>query len=517
MPRFLAVLTLAAVLAGPWRLPAAADQPQWGDRFTRNMASAETDLPATFEPGRRDPGTGDIVLPERSGVRWVARLGSQTCGSPIVAGGRVFVGTNNGQPRDPRIQGDRNVLMCFDEQTGEFLWQLAVPKFEEVRWADWRGIGFVSPPTVEGDRAYAVTGACQVVALDVHGMANGNQGPFTDEAQYIVPPGRPPLEPTEQCGDIVWLYDMYRELGVEPHNASNGSILLDGNLLYVPTSNGVEWTHSYVVNPDAPTLIVLDKRDGKLLARDDFGVGPDVTHGQWSSPAMGVVDGRKLVFYGAGDGFLYAARALDEERLPADDELPVLLENVLKFNGEPRAQTEDHVPRDHRHDSLSYQVTAMPVVHEDRVYCVFTQEAFHNKKEGWLVCIDATRTGDITRTGIVWAYDGLGSSVSTPAIADGLLYVADFFGRMHCLDAETGEVQWVHPIDRPVWGSPLAADGKVYLGTGRETLWVFRAGRELEVLERIRMHDAIHTTPTAANGTLFIATGRHLYAVDGVE
>ena len=84
-------------------------------------------------------------------------------------------------------------------------------------------------------------------------------------------------------------------------------------------------------------------------------------------------------------------------------------------------------------------------------------------------------------------------------------------------DAESGEVQWVHPIDRPVWGSPLAADGKVYLGTGRETLWVFRAGRELEVLERIRMHDAIHTTPTAANGTLFIATGRHLYAVDGVE
>ncbi len=514
MLRLVAILT-SAVLSAGLVAPVTADQPQWGERYTRNMISPETNLPTTFDPGRRDPATGNIVVPEGSGVRWVARLGSQTCGSPIVAGGRVFVGTNNGQPRDPRIQGDRGVLMCFDEQTGEFLWQLAVPKLTEVKWSDWHNIGLLSPPTVEGDRAYAVTNRCQVVALDVHGLANGNQGPFTDEGRFMVPDGEPLLEPTERCGDVIWMFDMYRELGVEPHNGSNGSILLDGNLLYVPTSNGVEWTHSRVVNPEAPTLIVLDKRDGKLVARDDFGVGPDITHGQWSSPAMGVVNGRKLVFYGAGDGCLYAAEALDEGQLPPDGELPVLLNNVFTFNGEPRAQTEDHVPRDHQHDSISYQVTAMPVFHKDRVYCVFTQEAFHNKKEGWLVCIDATQTGDITRTAIVWSYDDLGSSVSTPAIADGLLYVADFFGRMHCLDAETGEVQWVHPIDRPVWGSPLAADGKVYLGTGRETLWVFRAGRQLEVLERLRLNDAIHTTPTAANGTLFIATGRHLYAVDG--
>jgi len=515
MPRFLALLTLATLVVNPFSLTASADQPQWGELHTRNMISAEVNLPVTFKPGRRDPATDGIVLPEGAGVRWVARLGGQACGTPIVAGGRVFVGTNNDRPRDPRIEGDRGVLMCFDEQTGEFRWQLAVPKLLEVKWSDWRGIGFLSPPTVEGDRAYAVTNRCQVVALDVQGLANGNQGPFTDEGQFLVAAGEPPLATTEQCGDIIWLFDMYRQLGVEPHNGSNGSILLDGNLLYVPTSNGVEWTHSRVVNPEAPDLIVLDKQTGKLVGRDDFGIGPDITHGQWSSPALGVVNGRKLVFYGAGDGCLYAAETITDEQLAAGADLPVSLKNVFKFNGEPRAQTEDHVPRDHQHDSVSYEVTAMPVFYKDRVYCVFTQEAFHNMKDGWLVCIDATKKGDITRTGIVWSYDGLGASVSTPAIADGMVYAADFFGRMHCLDAETGEVVWVHPIDRPVWGSPLAADGKIYLGTGRETFWVFRAGRQLDVLDRIRMNDAIHTTPTAANGTLFIATGRHLYAVDG--
>ncbi|MDZ7617229.1 MAG: PQQ-binding-like beta-propeller repeat protein, partial [Patescibacteria group bacterium] len=338
MERRLALLAFVLVLASAAR--SMADQPQWGERATRNMISPVLNLPASFEPGQRDSATGDIVLPDGAGVRWVARLGGQACGSPVVAGGRVFVGTNNDRPRDDRIQGDRGVLMCFDEKTGAFLWQLAVPKLLEVKWADWRGVGFMSPPTVVEDRAYAVTNRCQVVCLDVHGLANGNEGPFTAEGQFIVPPGESPLEPTAECGDIVWLFDMYKVLGVEPHNAANGSILVDGNLLYVPTSNGVEWTHSYVVNPEAPSLIVLDKRTGKLVARDAFGIGADITHGQWSSPAMGVVDGRKLVLFAAGNGCLYATEAMDEERLPEDGS-PALLKPAWKYNGEPRAQAED--------------------------------------------------------------------------------------------------------------------------------------------------------------------------------
>ena len=58
----------------------------------------------------------------------VARLGTETHGTPVVAGGRVYIGTNNGEPRDPKHQGDRGVLMCFEEKTGRFLWQLVVPK-----------------------------------------------------------------------------------------------------------------------------------------------------------------------------------------------------------------------------------------------------------------------------------------------------------------------------------------------------------------------------------------------------
>src|SRR5688572_28265389 len=93
---------LLAVCAAP-ALAGAADQPQWGRAWSRNMASDETGLPDDF-----DPGTG-------RNVKWVADLGSQSYATPVVAGGRVLIGTNNDNPRDRRHQGDRAVLLCLAE------------------------------------------------------------------------------------------------------------------------------------------------------------------------------------------------------------------------------------------------------------------------------------------------------------------------------------------------------------------------------------------------------------------
>jgi len=490
----------------------AEDQPQWGEPYSRNMISGETGLPDRFDAGMRNSQTGEIDLPDGSGVKWVARLGGQSYGTPVISGGKVFVGTNNDVPRDERIQGDRGVLMCFDEKTGEYLWQLNVPKLEDslVKWGDWRLIGLTSPPTVDGDRAYLVSNRCEVICLDVEGMADGNDGPYRDEGRHMALAGQPPLEPGPKDADIIWLYDIIQETKAEPHNGSNCSILMDGDLLYVCTSNGVEWTHMRVLNPDSPSLIVLDKRTGKLVARDDFNIGPDITHGQWSSPAMGRVGGKRLGFFGAGNGYMYAYEMLDPQII---GDGPVKLKNVWKFHGHPLAQTQDHVEPDHQHDSTSYEVTGMPVFYQDRLYVPFTQEPFHGMRLGSLVCLDATKTGDITREGLVWSYDEIGSTCSTASIADGLVYITDFAGRLHCLDAETGERYWVHDLGKPVWGSTLVADGKVYVGSGKQVFWVLRAGKRLEVISQMRMRDGVFSGPVAANGVLYVMTKKHLYAV----
>src|SRR4051812_1952164 len=104
-----------AVLAGA-ALSLAKDWPLWGGSPSRNMVSDDAGaLPA--EANIPEPGEGDkLDTAKAKNVKWAARLGSQTYGNPTVAGGRVYVGTNNDSPRDEKHKGDRGVLMCFDEK-----------------------------------------------------------------------------------------------------------------------------------------------------------------------------------------------------------------------------------------------------------------------------------------------------------------------------------------------------------------------------------------------------------------
>src|SRR5215813_12048086 len=171
----------------------AADWPQWGGRDMRNMYSSEKGLPATLGKIEFKPGTEEIDTKGVKNLKWAAKLGSQSYGNVTVAQGKVFVGTNNENPRDPKHVGDRSILMVFDEKTGEFLWQLVVAKLASGKVNDWENLGLLSSPTVEGDRIYLVSSRCEVICLDVNGMANGNQG-FQDEGQYVAGPGKPKVQ-----------------------------------------------------------------------------------------------------------------------------------------------------------------------------------------------------------------------------------------------------------------------------------------------------------------------------------
>ena len=300
----------------------AQDWPQWGGTPGRNMYSTVKNLPDHFTKDKSTEikiklGTEEIDRSNIANLRWVAKLGSQSYGNVTVAHGRVFIGTNNENPRDPRHVGDRSILMCLDENTGELLWQQVVPKLASGKVNDWESLGLLSSPTIENDRVYVVSSRCEVLCLDVNGMANGNDGPFKDEAKYVVkdiildkgkPTERPapPIPPGPKDGDILWRYDMIDELGVFPHNASDGAPLILGDIVYVNTSNGQDWTHSNIPSPNAPSLIALNKYTGEFLAEDDAKVGPHIFHGLWSSPSSGTVNGRPYIIYGGGDGVCYA-------------------------------------------------------------------------------------------------------------------------------------------------------------------------------------------------------------------
>ena len=223
------------------------------------MVSAETGLVDSF-----DPATG-------RNIKWVVPLGSQTWSTPVVAQGRVFIGTNNDSPRDPRHKGDRSVLLCLDEKDGHLLWQLVCPKLGSDIYLDWPRAGMCSPPTVEGNRVYFITNRGEAVCLDIEGQANGNDGPYRDEGRHMTANRRTslvargstlvPQDANDETGtldvtpldaDIIWLFDIPRQAGTWPHDGAHGSMLIDGDFLYVNTSNGVDNTHQAHPLPGRP-------------------------------------------------------------------------------------------------------------------------------------------------------------------------------------------------------------------------------------------------------------------------
>jgi len=493
----------------------AGDWPQWGGTDAKNMMSEEKGLPDFFDPGKFSR-RGEYDLSAAKNVKWIARLGTQTYGNPTVAGGRVFVGTNADLPERP-AKGKKcgGAVLCFEEATGKRLWQLVVPRLitDKPNFNfDDLSLGVCSSPRVEGERLYLVSNRCEVLCLDVNGMANGNDGPFTDEAKFMVNPGDPPVTMGSTDGDVIWKFDMLTEAGVQcwPQDAADCSILIRGDYLYVGTSNGVDRSHKIIQRPKAPSLIVLDKRTGKLVAVDDAHIGPRILHGEWSSPALATIEGKDQIIYGGGDGVCYG---FDPEPVDGGDGRRVL-KTVWSFDcNPPERRVKDGAPVKYPSKNSASEIIATPVVYKNRVYVGVGQDPRHGKGVADLVCIDATKRGEITKTGQIWAYDKIGRTLSTVSIMDGLLFVGDFHGILHCLDAETGRVYWTHDTGSPLWSSTLAADGKVYLGTESGQLLVMAATKERKMLNKIELDNKIYTTPIVANGVLYVTTQSHLYAV----
>jgi len=510
---WLCFMTLAALSPPTSR---GSDQPQWGQAWSRNMVSGEKNLPDAF-----DPKTGKHI-------KWSTQLGNETHSTPVVAGGRVYIGTNNAEPRDPKHQGDRGVLMCFDEKTGQFLWQLVVPKRETDPYLDWPNTGLSSPATVEGDRVCIVSSRGEVMCLDARGMSNGNDGPYLDEGAHMTPrntnaneQASSPLTPGPLDADILWLFDLTKGAGIWSHDAAHSSILIRGNHLYLNSGTGVDNTHRRIRTPDAPSLVVLDKATGRLLARDAEHIATNIFHCTWSAPSMGTVNGRDLIFFAAGNGVVYGFEPLSADQPSLHNsntpalQSPAHLRKVWQFDFDAAAPKGDTHAFLSNHREGPSNIYGMPVFYRNRVYVAGGGDVFWGKNEAWLKCIDATKSGDITTNGLVWSYTLQRHVLSTPAIQDGLLFIADCGRKFHCVNAETGKAYWTHDLKGDVWASPLVADGKVYLGTRSGSYYVFAASKDKQVLSTIEFGSPISATTTAANGTLFIATMNRLYAVDG--
>jgi outer membrane protein assembly factor BamB len=521
------------------------------------MASeTEKGLPDWYSFGKRND-RGEVNLSTTKNMKWVAKIGSRPYGSPVVSQGKVFIGAPGDSPADA-------ALVCFDEKIGHELGRFICGS------AHTDNFGVCSTPTVEGDRLYFVTPDAKVLCLDL--------------TAWLKPSAA--VGGADSARHIVWRYDMAKTLHVMQDHVASCSVLVHGDFVYVCTGNGRFKYTGRPYYPLTPSLIVLNKHTGQLVACDDEQIGEQLWRGQWSSPSLATVNGKAQILFATGNGLCYAFEPVDPAAKVAPDRWitttlrgPIVYfidvkgkntaglspaEYARKFNPLSPAQRPalplefrysidlpvttpvdsiptakvpdvpilkkiwwfDCLPPEYRNapfyahgatgDGQKHpcDIIATPVFYRNRVYVAIGGDPVHGSKnsQGNLVCIDATKTGDVTRGGKVWNYDKLNASLTAVSIADGLVFCIDETSVIHCLDAETGQNYWTYALksDRGQLNSALlAVDGKLFAGKS-----ILAVSKTLKILATIEGNTFTScTAPCAANGVVFKVHGEWLWAV----
>lgn len=538
------------LLIGMCHLPLfAADWPMSGRDTTRNAVSDEKHPPLRWVVGDFDRKAMQWNDEKAKNIKWHARLGNFTFGSPIVANGQVYIGTNGsgGHVKSDPYTLRHGYLLCFRADDGKFLWRYVAKDLDGYVWHySNRGLG--SSPLVQGNRLWFVSNRWEVLCLDTQGFHDkDNDGPYKDE------PAK-----TSSDADVVWKYDLRKQLKVHPFSHiywnpnRQCSPVAYGNRLYVVTGNGARQRSSNIPSPKAPSLVCFDKTTGKVLWTDSS-PSERILRGQFGDPTVVEINGKAQVIVGQGDGWIRSFDALTGTLIWKFDINP----KVSKWE----ATRDTHATRN--------SIMAAPVFYKGRIYLGSGRIA-ESTGPGRLVCIDPTKTGDISselavdakgqvlpdrrfqavksengekaipnpNSGLIWEFtaadhnkngkedygDAFQCTMSNVVVKNDLLIAVDSSGFVHCFHASTGIRFWVCDLWAEVGGSPLIVGDWVYVPAEDYEMAIFRLSDdpkiamkkvkgELSPYAKIEMKDRVSNSPAFANGVLYIATGSNLWAI----
>ena len=291
----------------------------------------------------------------------------------------------------------------------------------------------------------------------------------------------------DKDGKVVWSRSLTEEFGrFTGYGGRVVTPVVDGDFVILSFLNTSWGNHA----PMRHRYFAFDKRTGEVVWTTTPGGPPKDT--TYPVGVVAEINGRRLLIDGNSDGNVYAMDVQTGEKV------------------------------------WGFQVSQGPlnssvVVDGARVYATHNRENTDTTVMGRVVCIDGTGTGDITKTHELWRVDGIEAGYSSPAIADGRLYVVDSSANLHCLNGKTGEVHWTHSLGTVGKGSPAVADGKIYVGEVNGQFHILQPGEnECKTLSTIQIeresghHAEIYGSPAIAYGQVYFTTEEGLYCL-GVQ
>ncbi len=413
----------------------AADWPHWRGP-QQNGASLEKAVVASWNP------SGENVL-------WKTPIEGRT--TPILIKGRLYAVVPAGDVKNPVSIQER--VICVDAESGKLIWEKRFNVFDSdivqqrLGWTAMVG----DPDT---GYVYAHLTGGEFVCLD-------------------------------RDGKIVWKHSLTEEFGrISGYGGRLHTPILDEErviISFMSSSWGDQGKplHRYVA---------FEKKSGEILWWSGPGEQPyDTTY---STPAVAVISGKRMLIAANGDGSVYGMLARTGEK-------------VWSFKLSKRG------------------LNASVVVNGDHAYVCNGEENLDSTEMGRVVCIDASKAGDITTSGEVWRAEGIKAGFASPALANGRLYVLDNSANLFCIDANTGKIHWNYSLGRVGKGSPtVTADGVIYVGEQNGAFHILRdAGDHCESLDMEQFEgpndtiDEIYGSPIVADGRVYFMTRYHMYAL----
>ena len=114
---------------------------------------------------------------------------------------------------------------------------------------------------------------------------------------------------------------------------------------------------------------------------------------------------------------------------------------------------------------------------------------------------------------LAWEDNEYLSDVPSPVAVKDLLFVVTSYGVVVCYDAITGKKHWFKELDKPVYSSPIIADGKIYILDKQGTMHIFQADKTLAMVAESSLGEGSVCTPAFGNGRIYLRGNRHLFCI----
>jgi outer membrane protein assembly factor BamB len=381
------------------------------------------------------------------------------------------------------ISGDKHPPVRWSK-TDNISWKLSLPAWSGSTPIVWNDRIFLSVAE-GGDLALWSVDRARGIPVWKRRLGGGNvrsrkqnmssPSPVTDGRRVWAMTGTGIVKAFDLDGNELWARDIQRDYGRFGLFWGYGSSpLLYGDALYVQVVHGMTTSDpSYLLRLDAATGKTIWRVERPTKARSE-------SHDAYTTPA--------LLRYGTTSEIVVTGGDVVTGHDPA--------------TGKELWRASGLNP----HDDSSYRIVASPVVHGDLILAP--------SRERPMLALKPGGRGDVTKSHVLWSFAS-GPDVPTPVTDGTYVYVVNDRGIMWCLEATSGREVYGRKRLRPATytGSPILADGKIYVTNEDGLTSVVRAGPTFEILAENDLDDYTLSSPAVSEGQIFIRTAKFLYSV----